>query len=221
MTENGTVLLDSLPYIDKEYEDENIRAQVDSLIEAELQMRDDTGNEGRLPPNIVLFANNPLLLGEMERLEKGQKLNAIDTNRYRLPPPQEDDLESWKKAVDNARAQLEHQYSRELLAMTCCAMIIFHLSNVLLKWRIHNYQLEATNTALQKQLEEYSRKIVELNKLRKLDQTRDGQTLRQLSVKWSELVATHIQLETAYLSLDLEVRLLEQQQEAVAAAPSS
>ncbi|KXS17090.1 breast carcinoma amplified sequence 2 [Gonapodya prolifera JEL478] len=203
-SEGGNVILDSLPYIDKEYEDECVRAEVDALIEEELQRR-PARDAPNLPPEILLFESNPILAAELDRVERGQKLNAIDTSRYRLPkPPQDDDLEGWKKAVDNARAQLEHQYSR---------LINLELLNKFgpNAWKIHNFQLEATNASLQAKIDDYSRKIMELNKLRKLDQTREGQILRQLQAKWNEHVATHIQLETAYLGMELEVKLLEQQ----------
>ena len=40
-------------------------------------------------------------------------MNAIDTTRFTLPTPGADaSEEEWKAAVDNARAQLEHQKIR-------------------------------------------------------------------------------------------------------------
>ncbi len=40
---------------------------------------------------------------------------ALDMTRYRLDPPsqaQRNDLAAWRAAIDNAHAQLEHQYNR-------------------------------------------------------------------------------------------------------------
>ena len=49
----------------------------------------------------------------MQRVEAKQPLNAIDTTRFTLPTPGADaSEEEWKAAVDNARAQLEHQKIR-------------------------------------------------------------------------------------------------------------
>jgi pre-mRNA-splicing factor SPF27 len=41
----------------------------------------------------------------------------LDTSRYRLDPPgptKRNDFNAWKSALDNAHAQLEHQYLRIL-----------------------------------------------------------------------------------------------------------
>ena len=58
---------------------------------------------------------NPLLAAELARVENHERLNAIDTTRFSLPPPSNPEtatVEDWEAALKNARAQLEHQRLR-------------------------------------------------------------------------------------------------------------
>lgn len=63
--------------------------------------------------------NNPLLLAEMERIERGQKhMAALDMSATRLDTPRLHDQESlpaWEASASNAAAQLEHQHCRCVL----------------------------------------------------------------------------------------------------------
>ena len=57
---------------------------------------------------------NPLLEAELARVEARQPLPPLDTTRYQLPAPTSTPAseEEWRAALDNARAQLEHQRLR-------------------------------------------------------------------------------------------------------------
>jgi multidrug efflux pump subunit AcrA (membrane-fusion protein) len=59
--------------------------------------------------------NNPLLAAELERVERGEPLPQLDTTRHQLPAPEDQanaTEEEWKKSLQNAKAQLEHQRRR-------------------------------------------------------------------------------------------------------------
>lgn len=59
--------------------------------------------------------DNGLLVKEMARVAAGEGMQAMDTARYGLDPPpptKRNDYASWRAALDNAYAQLEHQYNR-------------------------------------------------------------------------------------------------------------
>ncbi len=48
-------------------------------------------------------------------VEEKKPMASLDTSRYRLEPPpmtKRNDPNAWKAALDNAHAQLEHQYTR-------------------------------------------------------------------------------------------------------------
>ena len=71
---------------------------------------------GELPPlPDTRFAGDPLLEQELARVAAGEGMQAMDTARYSLDPPpptKRNDYASWRSALDNAYAQLEHQYNR-------------------------------------------------------------------------------------------------------------
>jgi pre-mRNA-splicing factor SPF27 len=56
-----------------------------------------------------------LLEQEAARVAAGEAMQAMDTARYNLDPPppsKRGDHSAWRAALDNAYAQLEHQYNR-------------------------------------------------------------------------------------------------------------
>ena len=54
-----------------------------------------------------------MLQAELERVSNHRLLPPLDTTRYQLPAPMKpDNEEEWQKALQNARAQLEHQRLR-------------------------------------------------------------------------------------------------------------
>jgi pre-mRNA-splicing factor SPF27 len=85
-----------------------------------LQMRSSSKKPGdylgELPPlPNTRFAGDPLLEQELARVAAGEGMQAMDTARYSLTPPpptKRNDYASWRSALDNAYAQLEHQYNR-------------------------------------------------------------------------------------------------------------
>ncbi|CAG8528200.1 5366_t:CDS:2 [Diversispora eburnea] len=172
------VIIDSLPYIDREIDYGGVRAKVDKLVEQEMRKR-PTGS-------------------------KRKPIIEMDTNRYKLPDPEDKtDLESWKKAVDNSKSQLNHQnlrsYNLELLQK--------YGANA---WRVHNFQLEHELQQYQKTLEEYKQNILELNKQRKSEQLQAGNQIENLELKWTEMIGKTLQVEVACASLETEIQQLKQ-----------
>ena len=48
-------------------------------------------------------------------------MEAMDVTRYQLdapPPERKNDVNAWRRALDNAHSQLEHQYNRCAVAFT-------------------------------------------------------------------------------------------------------
>eukprot|EP00798_Chlamydomonas_sp_ICE-L_P014476 gene14476-20500_t len=114
----GEHLIDALPYIDPLAPE--VKKQVDQLIEDELR------RGGKKPSDFLkdlpamptqAFEGHPLLATEYERVKAKKEMPALDATRYMLnPPPQtlRNDIGEWKKALDNAGSQLEHQHLRIL-----------------------------------------------------------------------------------------------------------
>jgi pre-mRNA-splicing factor SPF27 len=56
-----------------------------------------------------------VLRAELARAAAGQPMAGLDIVRYRLDEPplnRRNDVAAWRAALDNAHAQLEHQYNR-------------------------------------------------------------------------------------------------------------
>ncbi|TFK90232.1 breast carcinoma amplified sequence 2 [Polyporus arcularius HHB13444] len=212
---NGNVqpsmIYDSLPYYDNELEQYPILKQ---KVEKEL------AREGKppqslhpgVPPEPTLFANNPMLQAELERVQNHRLLPPLDTTRYQLPAPTTPESEEeWRKALDNARAQLEHQKTRHLNL----ALLQQYGSNA---WRIHNYLNEAAAKHIEQTLEELKNLTTEVNRDRKNYQTRLGTQLTSLETRWTELISSILQIEMANVALEVEIDRLNKREVELAAA---
>ncbi|KAF9918632.1 hypothetical protein BX616_007215 [Lobosporangium transversale] len=109
----------------------------------------------------------------------------------------------WLEALDNANAQLEHQ-SQRILNLE---LIQKFGSNA---WNVHNYQMEYDLSLLRKAVDEKRSEVVELNKLRKRDQTEIAESLQRLEAKWAELISSTLQVEVASTSLEAELAQLKE-----------
>ncbi|KAJ2807814.1 hypothetical protein H4S07_003521 [Coemansia furcata] len=198
MDEHGADL-DSLPYIDKEYDDPATRSQVLQMIEEEM---------GRMSPPAIprstsLFKNSELLRKEYERVKSGRPLPAFDIDRYKLETPKESNKDEWRWASDNAASQLEHQSIR----LVNLELLQQFGANA---WKLSNFQKEKMLAAIEKATDAYRQSGVDLNKARKYEQTEAGVKLRDLESRWEEGVRTCIEIQVANCELLAEISKLEQ-----------
>ncbi|KAG9304261.1 hypothetical protein G9A89_019823 [Geosiphon pyriformis] len=197
------VIVDSLPYIDREIEIEGMREQIDKLVEQEMRKRTKK-DPSHFPGTFDFFRDSPVLASEYQRVQLGKPMEQMDTNRYKLEAPLDaGNIELWKKAVDNSKAQLEQQNLR-LLNME---LLLKYGANA---WRLHNFQLEHELKLFQSSLQQYRQEILELNKERKAEQLQAGKKLETLEYQWSDLLGKTLQVEMACSSLENEVGYLKQ-----------
>ncbi|KAI9321745.1 Pre-mRNA-splicing factor SPF27 [Dichotomocladium elegans] len=160
------------------------------------------GDRSDLPMQVELFESQETLKEEWERIKRKETLNVLDTERYELKgPADEDDVAGWQAAVDNTKAQLESQSG----SMFNLELLQKYGANA---WRVHNYQLESYLKNIQRETEEYRGKILEINRERKAEQTQAGGSLRSLENKWSDLISQNLQVEIACAALEREVEEL-------------
>ena len=134
-----------------------------------------------------------------------ERLPAPDASRYRLDPPADPrDLEAWKAAALNARAQLEHQRAR-LVNLE----LLQHRGEEL--WREENRRLEAAGSAAARELAEEQRRSEATNRERKLQQLAAGSELRRLEAEWYSQVSRNMDLDCECRALEREVELLRAQ----------
>ncbi|KAF5377603.1 hypothetical protein D9615_005165 [Tricholomella constricta] len=195
-------IFDSLPYYDDDLQKHpGLKRKVDQ--ELARQPKPPTILHPRVPPPYELFAKNPLLRAELERVESHQPFPSLDSLRYQLPGPTSSPGtdEEWQAALQNARAQLEHQRIRQ----TNLTLLQNYGPNA---WRIHNYLLEATAKQTEKALEDLKHLTVEVNRERKNYQDRLGKQLTSLETQWTELISSVLQIEMANVALDAEIEEL-------------
>ncbi|KAK7058290.1 hypothetical protein VNI00_001921 [Paramarasmius palmivorus] len=190
MADAAPEIFDSLPYYDNDLERfPHLKEKVERELARE--PKPPSALHPRVPPSYELFTNNPLLKAELERVESHQPFPSLDSLRYQLPAPTSTPgtEEEWKAALDNARAQLEHQKIRQ----TNLTLLQTYGSNA---WRIHNYLLEENAKNIEKSLEE-------LNQL--TTETKLGSQLTSLETRWTELISGVLQIEMASVALDAEI----------------
>ncbi|KAF9131262.1 hypothetical protein BGW39_002045 [Mortierella sp. 14UC] len=224
---NSQVSLDALPYVDKQIDEPGVRSMVDKLIASEMKRMPKPRDPASLFPDIDLFASNPLIQQELDRVRRGKPMDpALDLARYQLEPPPSSTSTStstgttstgetitqtpsaseqlpegrtqWLKALDNANAQLEHQNQR-VLNLELAQKFGGNA------WNIHNYQLEYDVSLLRKEVDDKKAEIMELNKLRKRDQMDVAESLQRLEAKWAEMISSTLQVEVASASLHAEL----------------
>ncbi|PPQ97160.1 hypothetical protein CVT26_000423 [Gymnopilus dilepis] len=198
----ATPIFDSLPYYDDDLQKyPHLKEKVDKELARELKAPQTL--HPRVPPPVELFANNPVLKAELERVAANKPFPQLDTLRYSLPAPisTPGTDEEWRAALDNAHAQLQHQRIRQ----QNLALLQTYGANA---WRIQNYLLEATAKNVEKALEELREMTIEVNRERKNTQDRLGQQLTSLETRWTELISSILQIEMANLALDAEIERL-------------
>jgi len=213
MAEEGSSseIYDSLPYYDNDLER---YPNLKEVVEKEFAKvpKPPSSLHPKVPPEPSLFANNPMLAAELKRVENHESLDALDSTRYQVPAPLSPDasVEDWEKAVQNARAQMEHQGLRA----SNVSLLQNYGANA---WRVHNYLLEADATLLEKQAEQLKERVTEVNRTRKNFQTELGERLTAMERKWTDLISTVLQLELANSALESEVEGLNAKEQELSA----
>ena len=155
-----------------------------------------------VPPSRL--AGNALLEEELARVAAGRPLTGMDTSRYSLEPPppaKRGDPVAWAAAVDNARAQLEHQHTR-LLNLE---LLIKYGPDA---WRAHNERLALHVRTQEGEAAALRRETEALNRERKLQQTAAGRELAALEGEYLAAVRKNADIEAACLAMEAEVAVL-------------
>ena len=202
--------VDALPYIDSQYNDPAMKAQVDALVDAEMRSFRPRDYLAPWPLHEPNFDDHPLLQAEWMRVCERQPMPKMDTSRYQLDPPpleQQADPAAWQRAVENAQAQLEHQTTRignlELLQQ--------HGAHL---WRAHLNTLDAASGHLSRADGDLASQIESVNRKRKAEQLAAGPRLVGLEAEWVGAVKKNLEIEASCLRLEAECGELREAYEA-------
>ncbi|KAJ2519464.1 hypothetical protein H4217_002664 [Coemansia sp. RSA 1939] len=194
--------IDSLPYIDKEYDDPTTRQMVMQMVQDEMKAM----SPPELPRDPThLFKGRDVLRKEYERVRSGTPLPPFDVSRYKLEPPSGDEarnVDEWRRCCDNAAAQLEHQDIR----LINLELLQQFGANA---WKLSNYQKEKLLESIEKATQKYKDESVQTNKARKYEQTEAGVKLKDFEDRWSEGVRQCIEIQMANGSLESEIKEIE------------
>ncbi|TIC05230.1 hypothetical protein E3Q16_02300 [Wallemia mellicola] len=206
--------LDSLPYYDKELEnDTKLRDAAAKLIADELansESRDLSGELGD-DSSTGFLTSSDLLRQEMERAGKGIQLDSFDASRYALAEPEVENVSEWKKSYNNAVIASEYQQLRSSNLDLLSALG----ANA---WKLSNHTLDADARSLEQQSEQINNKIIDINRLRKSEQTKIGENLNTLEKSWGGLVSNNLELEVATIALEVELAQLAEREQQLRAS---
>lgn len=145
-----------------------------------------------------------LMSQEFERIQNRIPMETLSMKRYELPPPAAgrlSEVSAWEEAIDNSKAQLEHQWVR---TMNLELMLDYGIE----AWKAYLEVFVALQAKAQNQLQALKKKIQDVNWQRKQAQTQAGEKLRTLEANWVLLVSKNYEIEQQCVELEKQIHTL-------------
>lgn len=195
----GEILLDAMPYVDAEYNDQAVKDYVDQLVADELKTMKASKlhpDIGSMPPKSS-FEKSWFLKTEQRRVELGHAMKAFDGSRYAVqgPKPDQQTTAGWEAANRNAIAQNEMQMGR---IMNLEMLNQFGQNS----WKRYTEILDGMQKQVADSLAVVQEQIQEVNSERRTAQVDAGVRLGELETEWRELTYRNYQIQQAIQGLE-------------------
>jgi pre-mRNA-splicing factor SPF27 len=151
-----------------------------------------------------MYKEDSAVAVELKRLGMGQGMAKLDVARYAVAPPAEGEVSdpgAWRRAISNAKSQLEHQTVRADNAELLRDYGPAHMQQYI-------RYLEGAKVDVAGRHDDLKRKIEDINKSRKTEQLAAGTRLQGLEQKWKDLVFNNRQIEQSCEDLEADIKRL-------------
>ncbi|CAN6885803.1 unnamed protein product [Brassica oleracea] len=204
-------VIDALPYIDDDYGNPLIKAEVDLLVEEEMRRSSKKPADflKDLPPLPKFdFENCPVLGKEYERVRAGKPPVRIDfESRYKheLPPAgKKNDDAAWKQYLHKTQRSLQ----QKMIELENLEMMSKQGPEI---WRQNNHRLEVFLTRMQRLAQEQNEEIEKVNRERKYHQQTTAYELNALSQEWRQLCVKNMEIQSACAVLETQIDSLKRE----------
>lgn len=201
--DNGT-MMDSLPYVDAVHEDYEQYAL--ALIEEEMKIIQ--------PPKLPMIPDVKFRTKSMEQeyrrlveaddgkptTESSIRVQLEEDTKLIKPDEKCTDVETWRKAVQKAKAQYEAERIRSInIEIKKDDTIVSNL------WKLFNTSLDTDLITLQKSLSQQKEIVEQINFQRNQEQQNDGKQLHILTMKYQQAIERKFHLQQAIKNLETEM----------------
>ena len=194
--------MDSLPYVDAVQDDYERYAL--SLIEDEMKVTLRQPRRSDLETLPPIHYRTPAMKHEYQRFSssdgKAAPLQIQSNNNKAIDPPEGENVQAWRTAVQQARVGYESERARSM------ALEVKKDAGAALLWKGFNGSLDQDAAAIRAALAAQRQTVEQINLQRSEDQQTAGKQLHILTTQYQTALERRFQLQQATVKLEQEIQ---------------